>query len=1126
MREIFRSRSIDGPRPANLSFLTKFLLSAAMLLLTAAPATAQSRNSGEIRGTISDSSGAVIPGAKVTIQNVLTGVVNTFTSDRAGVYDAESLNPGTYQITFEKEGFEKKLVSNIILHVEAITINGAMIVGATTTTVAVSSEAAMVQTETSDTRETLNSQVITQLPSVGNNWTDFTALLPGTNAGASPSSGVPNYTGGGSGQGVGINGQGGYLYSFQQDGGESSVAVQVDQLITPIDAIGEVNFKTSNFSAEYSNGLAIFNVITKGGTNQFHGSLYEFNQSTVFNARNAFQTTRPPIHWNNFGGSIGGPIVRNKSFFFFAYQRNPNHSSLTGLVTVPTAAMRAGDLSGSDVAGALLPDIYDPATTTPAAGGGYSRSQFPGNVIPTGRINPAALAVLKYYPLPNRTPSAGSYNSNNYYYDVPIPVDTTTYVAKIDYNFSQSNRINASSMHVIQPGPWGSWDTPIDNIQAYIHEDTDQVSDVWTINSNAVNEARVAVSQEIGQWHTEESGQGWSAKLGIPDLTYDYFPGINAAYMTGIGTSFRSGIDDAVKYIFSDSVTLVRGRHILKFGGEYDRWGDSSCWTCANAGTFNFSGVFTEQPNTPTGTGNGFADFLLGQSNAWNDSWAVKQYQRLKNFQLYVQDDYKIRKNLTLNLGLRYYVPYGWTEKKNNFGGFDPTLVNPGTGTLGAMWYAPTDGNTRRTSLQNTIWTGFGPRLGFAYSPRPDWSIRGAYGIFDQHLDISGDYNMGIGVATNPNGSDTTTDSITPVALLSNGHAPPVIPTFPPSAAQFNGSSVPYMPRNIHLMYLQQWNITMEHEFAHQFLVSAGYVANKGTHLISVRDINQIPLSVVQQVWAPGVDMQQYRPFPQYQGINYLGTDGWSSFNSLQLTFKKAVSHGLWVTSNYTWGHAFDTGSFNGWTGGHGPLQNQASTASNYGAADTDVRNGWNGGFTYDLPVGRGRAWMSQGGLWDYFVGGWGLAGTWNKSSGHPFTPIMSGTNTDYTLSGNLLPDRTCNGNISNRNVNHWFDYNCFQAPALLQFGNSGRNILYGPGYDMLNASLGKKFHIPHLGENANLQIRADFSDLPNFKNYGLPNYYITPQPAAPAPPVATTAGIISSAASNRTGQIGARLTF
>jgi hypothetical protein len=1123
VRKTSRPKSSERPHTANRLLLSKSLLSLAMLVLMAASAIAQSRNSGEIRGTVLDSTGAVIPEAQITIRNVLTGVVNTFTSDKSGVYDAESLIPGTYTVTFERDGFKKKLVNNVILHVEAISINGVLDVGATSTTVSVSSEAALVQTETSDTHETLNSQVITQLPSVGNNWTDFTALLPGTNAGASS---APNYTGGGGGQGVGINGQGGYLSSWTQDGGEATVAVQVDQLITPIDAIGEVNFKTSNFSAEYSNGLAVFNVITKSGTNQFHGSLYEFNQSTVFNARNAFQTTRPPVHCNNFGGSIGGPILRNKAFFFFAYQRNPNHSSLTGLVTVPTAAMRAGDLSGSDAPGITLPAIYDPATTTSNGNGDYTRTAFAGNIIPSGRINPAALAVLKYYPLPNHAPSAGSYNSNNYYYNVPIPLVTSTYTAKIDYNFSASNRLNGSSMHVIQPGPWGSWDTPIDNIQGYIHEDTNQISDVWTINPNTVNEARIVATQEIGTWNTKESGQGWSSKLGIPDLTYDYFPGINASQMTGIGTSFRSGIDDAVKYVFSDSITLVRGKHILKFGGEYDRWGDTSCWTCQNAGTFNFSGVFTEQPNSPTGTGNGYADFLLGESSSWSDSWALKQYQRLKNFQLYTQDDYKIRKNLTLNIGLRYYVPFGWTEKKNNFGGFDPTLVNPATGTLGAMWYAPTDGAGRRTSLENTIWTGLGPRLGFAYSPRPDWSIRAAYGIFDQHLDVSGNYNAGIGVATNPNGSETTTDSITPVALLSNGHAPPAIPTFPPSPAQYNGSSVPYMPRNIHMMYLQQWNATVEHEFPGQLLLSIGYVANKGTHLLSPKDINQIPLATVQQVWAPGVDMQQYRPYPQYQGISYVATDGWSSFHSLQVTFKKAVTHGLWVTSNYTWGHALDTGSFNGWTGAEGPLQNQRSTKSNYGNADTDTRQSWNGGFTYDLPVGRGRTLLSQGGPLDYVIGGWGLAGTWIKSTGHPFTPQMSGTNTDYTLSGSLLPDRTCNGKVSNPNVNHWFDPNCFSAPALLSFGNSGRNILYGPGFDMFNASLGKKFHVPYLGENANLQIRADFTNLPNFKNYGFPNSFITPQPAAPAPPVATTAGIISSAQSSRTGQIGARLTF
>lgn len=1099
---------------------SRFLVAvAAAWLMMVGMVAAQNRNSGEIRGTVLDSSGAVIQGAQVTVSNTVTGVVTRLSSDRAGIYDAESLIPGPYSISFEKQGFEKRVVNNIDLHVEAITVDAKLQVGGAATTVSVDADQTLIQTETSDTRETINARTIQELPSVGNNWTNFTSLLPGTNAGASNAA---NYTGGAQGEGVGINGQGGYLYNWTQDGGDSSVAVQVDLMITPIDAIGEVNYKTSNFSAEYSNGLAQFNVNTKSGTNQFHGSLYEFNQSTVFDARNAFQTSRPPVHWNNFGGTIGGPIRRDKAFFFFGYQRNPNHASDTGLVTVPTAAMRSGNLSGSDVPGTTLPTIYDPATTTQNPDGSYSRTPFPGNIIPSARFDQSALNVLKYYPLPNHPASSGSYNSNNYYFDVPIPVNTTTYTAKVDYNFSTSNRINASSMHVIQSGPWGSWDSPIDNIQGYIHEDTDQISDVWTISPNTVNEARVSAAQEIGKWHTAEAGDGWTAKLGIPDLTADYFPGITTSGIQAIGNSFRSGVDDTVKFLYSDSATLVRGKHILKIGGEYDRWGETSCWTCANAGSFTFSGTFSENPNSPNGTGNGFADLLLGQSSNWTDSWALTAYSRLKNVQAYVQDDYKIRSNLTLNLGLRYFIPLGWSEKKNNLGGFDPELTNPGTGTLGAMWYAPKDGDTRRTRLQNTIWNGIGPRLGFAYSPRPNWSVRGGYGIFDQNLDI-GNYNDGIGVATNPNGNATTTDSITPVAQLSQGHAPPLIPSFPPSAAQYNGSSVPYVPRSINLMFLQQWNLTIQHEFLNQLLLSVGYAGNKGSNLINQRDINQIPIGTVQHVWASGVNMQPYRPYPQYQGIGYLGTDGWSNYNSLQVTLTKRVTYGLWLTTNYTWAHGLDTGSFNGWTGGQGPLQDQSQKGSSYGNSDQDTRHNWNGGFTYDLPVGKGRTFLHDGGPLDYIIGGWGLSSTWIKSTGRPFTPIMSGTNTDYTLSGDLLPNRTCNGKLSNPTVNQWFDYNCFQAPAQLNFGNSGRNILYGPGFSMLNAAMSKKFA---LREGMTLEIRGEFADLPNFKNLEPPNNNITPQPAPPAPPVATSAGIISAAFSNRTGQVGARLTF
>ena len=215
------------------------------------------------------------------------------------------------------------------------------------------------------------------------------------------------------------------------------------------------------------------------------------------------------------------------------------------------------------------------------------------------------------------------------------------------------------------------------------------------------------------------------------------------------------------------------------------------------------------------------------------------------------------------------------------------------------------------------------------------------------------------------------------------------------------------------MMTLQQWNLTAEHEFLNQFLLSVGYVGNKGSNLINQRDINQIPIATVQKVWASGVNMQPYRPYPQYQGIAYLGTDGWSNYNSLQVTLTKKVTHGFWMTTNYTWSHGLDTGSFNGWTGGGGPIQNMSSIRSGYGNSDVDTRHSWNGGFTYAIPVGRGRDFLNQGGPLDYILGGWGLSSTWIKSSGRPFTPQMAGTNTDYTLSGALLPNRTCNGKSS-----------------------------------------------------------------------------------------------------------------
>jgi Carboxypeptidase regulatory-like domain len=1092
-------------------FARVFLLLAMACSLTIGPAAAQNRNGGEIAGTVTDASGAVIPGARITIQDTLTGVITDAVTDSHGVYDAASLMPGTYSVSFSMQGFKTLVKSNIELHVEAITVNATLEVGVVTQQVNVTEGAQLVQTETSDKRSTLTATAVAQLPSVGLNWYDFTALQPGTNPGGPTTQSNEGVAGG---QGVGLNGQGGFLQSWQLDGGEATVAMNPDFLQIPIDAVGEVNFKENNFNAEYSNGLAVFNVITKSGTNRFHGSLYEFNQNDAYDAANFFVNvagaTKPPVRWNEYGASIGGPIKKDKAFFFFNFQRNPISSHATGFYTYPTGAMRNGDFSG-------LPTLYDPSTTTQLANGSFVRSAFPNNQVPTNRFDPAAMKIQQYYPMPN---VSGAGVVNNYFYDVFTPQTTTYYNGKVDYNISSGNRLELSTMQTYLNNISGysgySATPPIDLVYGSIHEWQWQISDVWSISANTVNELHLDWVRENGLWTPAEQGMGWSQKLGIPNLTADLFPAITVegtASPSSIGNSFKDAIDTSSKPIISDSLTLVRGKHILKFGSEFDWYRGVDCWSCNWPGSFDFNGIFTANPANPNATGMGYADFLLGLPDTWSDSYTPTYGPRQHTIQAFAQDDFKLTPKLTLNMGLRWFAPSGWGEEHNRWGNFDPTLINPATGTPGAVIYG---GQQGRNALQQTHWNGLGPRFGFAWAPKANWSIRGGYGIIDTSVDLSGNYD-GAGTGISVSGYQTATDNLTPFMKLSQGHVPPAIPTFPPSADFYNGSGVSYLPYNFPLTYVQQWTLNVQHQFSGGMMLQVGYTGTRDNHIIETSDLNQVPSSAIAKYGAIGVNMQPYRPYPQFQGISYQAYSGWSNYNSLQVSFQKAFSHGLWVTSNYTYSHALDTGTLNGYLGAS-LLQISDNPTANYGNADVDVPNIWNGGFIYELPFGEGKSFLNRGGVLNGILGGWRVSDMWVANSGEPFNVYWGGPNLDFSLSNNWLPNRVCNGARSSANIEEWFNPSCFVQATPGTFGNSGRNVLYGPSFVNMNTSLGKAFPLHFLGEQGKLELRFDVSDVLNRPNFGPVNGYVTPPP--------TSAGTITEALTNRTAQIGARITF
>ena len=1094
------------------------LLSAMAFMLSSLPVSAQNRNAGEIRGTVTDPAGYVIPDATVIITNISTGVTQRVISDKAGIYDAPDVPPGQYTLTFRKEGFKEFVRSGIVLYVQTITIDGQLQVGSVSEKVSVTAAAPLVQTETSEKSLTLTSVPVAEFPDVGRSWMELTGLLPGVNGG-----GTSGTTAGGNatGESVGVNGTGAYQANWLVDG---AAAMYPDSnnpggLIMPIDSIAEVRMDVSNFSAEYGNGLAVFSVITKSGTNHWHGSAYEFDQNDKFEARNFFAPSNPPLRWNDYGGTVGGPVKRDKLFFFFSLDRTDEKTLSPTFVTVPTPAMRQGDFSAAG-----LPTVYDPSTTT-LVNGQSVRQPFSGNVIPPGRFDSVAANIQQYFPNPNLS---GIYN--NFYANLaPSPQTWLFYSDKVDYNVSSSNRLSGSWLY--NPGAVNFHDmttVPItsegglqlhwafENAQA-------QLTDVWTISPTVVNEARMGFLRQSGFSSVPTLGKGYPQKLGLMNAAANDFPNvtISGAVAAGLDGGIPGAVDTTNNFMPGDILTWIKGKHMLKFGGEYNKWqGAEGGWPGVDAGDLSFSGIFTRNPADANSAGLGYADFLLGLPQTWGDSMPPEYGERAWNTQLFVQDDFKVTPKLTLNIGVRYQIWSGWREAFNRVYSFDPNLTNPATNTLGAVWYGGQDG---RSALEKTLWDVFSPRLGFAWAPTQNWSIRGGYGTFTM-MRNSSTYGNGLGSGWGWTGYETSTDLMTPIFQLSQGLPSarfyPLPTGLTPDAK--NGQPVSYVPYNTPMSYVEELHLDVQRRIPGDIVVDAGYVFTRGVHLGFGRDIDQVPQSLL----GPG-NAQLNRPYPQYQGISAALFDGFSNYNAFQLSLRKQFAKGLMFLVNYTGSKDMDTGMGSGWGGAENidAWQNAYDPHANYALSTLDLPQTLNGAVIYQLPFGAGRRFVNRGGVLGAVVGGWQGSSMFLLHSGSPFTPVVGTANLDGSLAGGWYPNRIGNGKLANPTINDWFDTSAFVTPAPYTFGDSGRDVVRGPDYRDLDFSLAKDFPIKKLGEAGKLQIRADAFDVFNHPNFGEPNNAIG-TPGAGVISSTVGAGQSSSGSTSRNIQLGLRLVF
>jgi Carboxypeptidase regulatory-like domain/TonB dependent receptor len=1138
-----------------------------LLILGSGACFGQSTNAGDIRGSVTDPSGALIPDVTVTVMNVDTGVSKDLTTNQSGLYDTDSIVAGRYTVSFKKDGFEKLVRGPVTVQVGFTTVNGELKVGASTQSVTVEADVPLLQTETSEQSTTFEARSMDALPQVTQDWENFTILLPGATGAVTSVQGAAS-----PGQVVAVNGNLPYS-NILADGASTTLSHSQNANPAAFENVGELQVNTSSFSAQYGIGGIIFNQVTKSGTNRFHGTAYDFLQNDALTAYpfgfGKSKTELGPIpflRYNNFGFAIGGPILKNKMFFYFNYDQTVNHTNSSGFNSLPTDAMIGGDFTAAG-----LQTLYDPRTQTIA----YDASNNPypvrqtfasenggKNIIPTSLFDPVAAKFQLFYPtaashiaglnlVSNPTIGSEGEPTNNWHYSRLSSNPIRKFFGRLDYDVTSKNRITMSDTQAdfIYPGPSTITACPVGCQNGDVDNNNAQITDVWNISSRTVNEVRLGYTAQLNYFTDSSLKHGYAAQLGWQFAKADDIPAVQ--FTTGPYAWLQPGTNSTYKeHIFdpSDVVTMIRGKHILHFGGELLMYrDDSTAWGNINAGATQYSGTYTKQYTTDPkvcganakgnactvpGTGFEYADFLLGYMNAWNANVSPEYGARLKSPQMFVQDDFKVRPNLTLNLGLRYQINHGWNEVTGNIATFDPTVINPATNTPGAYWFGETHANGR-TSLQANVYNTVLPRVGFSWAMRPNTTIRGGFGLYAYNWSLD-TYGGGMGGSVSSSGSlSDTSNGITPVALL-GGNGNQITPVtggvsakaLPFTAAsqdptRFNGQGASYTQYHAPVPKIYQWNLSAERQVRANMMVQLAYVASHGFNLAFPADLNQIPLSV-----AHSGDDSALRPYVNFQGIGGSTNNAISNYNSLQLSVTQRMSRGLSLSFNYVWSHFLDDLDSSGWgsRAGEQPFQLANNPAANYSNSNFDVRHAFKGYAVYQLPFGRGKQFLNGNQLLDEVVGGWQVSGTVVLQTGNPFTVYADQAN--YTQAGSTFPNR--NPGVSwkpaNQSIQNWYNAGAFLRPADGTFGNVRRNSLVGPGLNVFNMSAAKSFTVPY-GEGIKVEFRADAQNVFNHPSFGNPSTGLG-QSSGPGTPYTSTSSISSLTVYGRNLQLGLRVSF
>lgn len=1057
---------------------------------------------GSFTGTVTDVTGAVIPEVTITAVEQGKGLRRNAVTQTDGSYVMALLPPGFYGLTAEKAGFEKSTQGPINLNVNAhLSVDFQMKVGPLTTTVTVTESVPVLDTQASSVGTTIEQEKVSQIPLNGRNFLQLTLFTPGVVPGTAGSRISDR------GGAINVNGMRDSMNSYWLDGlDNTSTGVGQFTVAPPIDAVQEFRMETGVYEAKFgAHAGAQVNVVTKSGTNDLRGTLHEFLRNSALDARNFFEPQVPPFRRNQFGGTVGGPIVlpgaydgHDRSFFFFAYEGVRERRSFFNRARVPTLAERGGDFSDL-----LAPDCTQPTLILdPFALLGGNVQPYPNNTLPF--LDPVGQALVNLYPQPNisNAPCGGV----NYTAQVGRRINLDTYVGRVDHHWGSKDsvffRYNLTrDLEFVPSGPSVGTGTGVPGYGQFARNAYQMLGMDWThlFSSTLINEFKLGYNRWQLRLNNEDQGRLVAQQLDIQGLARSDphqtgLPNLNFAGYDSLGSDPTIPQAGAVNtFQVADTVTHVLGSHSLAYGFDI---------RAVRRGIFHTDSIIRGEFDFTGLSGNSVADALLGLPTDWINGFEQYISGALGEYDFFGQDTWKVRRNLVLNLGVRYEYKGLTTDKYDHFANFDfdkGLLLVAGRDKATLMDFDPTTGQyvtvgseslgstAENRALQHPDRNNFGPRLGFAWQPfrNSGTVLRGGYGIFydqtfgDVYFQKSANppfvqINAGNLLAAAPL-IQSGQIIIGTGALIQNaltGAAGPVFPTTSPFQINFDDA------------FIQEWNFDLQHELGNSWLLDMGYVGTRGLHLPRETDPNQPNPDPLTQT-SP-------RRYPQFSGFSYTESSGSSIYHALQMKVERHFTRGLAFLGAYTLSKSLDTNSSAfGTSRNENFPQNSGNLAAEKGLSDFDFRHRLSLAYIFHLPFGH-TLWKPQNPKVNYLVQGWGLSGIITAQSGPPFTPQISGNISqadEEQITGQGHPTDRPNVTGSpfypaKQTPEQWVLNTAFAAPAPFTFGNAGRNILTGPGLANWDFSLLRIFR---LRESKALEFRAEMFNIFNRPNFEVP---------------------------------------